>query len=336
MRGRGALRLLTLTALVLLNACGSSDGTPATAEEAEQAPSAEAILERGPGVEAISLLGEDLRAPVQSAEAAEVRARQLAEAEATLAADSTNVENWIWAGRRQAYPGEFRRAIATYTAALERFPDEPRLLRHRGHRYVTVREFDRAIADFERAAELVAGRPDEVEPDGQPNARGIPTSTLQFNIWYHLGLAHYLKGDWEAALQAYRQCMEVSASDDSIVATAHWLYMTLRRLAMDEEAQRFLDGLPETTDVIESMAYEDLLELYRGNTTPEELIGDLGAGATLTGTTSAYGAANWYLYTGEESQAFELFERILEGRDAQWGAFGFIAAEAEVANTARS
>ena len=335
MRGRGALRLLTLTALVFLNACGPRAATPDASSGAEE-PSGEASRALAPGVEAISLLGEELRAPTQSAEAAELRAQQLAEAEADLAADSSDVENWIWVGRRQAYPGQFRKAIATYSAALERFPDEPRLLRHRGHRYVTVREFDLAIADFERAAELVAGQPDEIEPDGQPNARGIPTSTLQFNIWYHLGLAHYLKGDWEAALQAYRQCMEVSASDDSIVATAHWLYMTLRRLGRDEEAQRFLESLPQTPDVIESMAYEDLLELYRGNLTPEALIGDLGTGATLTGTTSAYGVANWYLYNDEESRAFELIERILEGQEAQWGAFGFIAAEAEVASTARS
>ena len=55
---------------------------------------------------------------------------------------------------------------------------------------MTVRELDNAIADFERATELTEGQPDEVDPDGLPNALGIPTSTLQFNIWYHLALAH--------------------------------------------------------------------------------------------------------------------------------------------------
>ena len=53
-------------------------------------------------------------------------------------------------------------------------------------------------------AELTSGLPDEVEPDGLPNAQNIPTGTLQFNIFYHLGLAHYLKGDLAAALDAYR------------------------------------------------------------------------------------------------------------------------------------
>ena len=47
---------------------------------------------------------------------------------------------------------------------------------------------------------LVAAKPDEVEPDGAPNARGIPRSTLQSNIWYHLGLAQYLAGDFDGIL----------------------------------------------------------------------------------------------------------------------------------------
>ena len=61
------------------------------------------------------------------------------------------------------------------------------MYRHRGHRYITVAQFDRAIADFEKAVALIKGTPDEIEPDGAPNPTGKPRSTLHFNIWYHLG-----------------------------------------------------------------------------------------------------------------------------------------------------
>src|SRR5690606_11371298 len=107
-------------------------------------------------------------------------------------------------------------------------------------RYLTVREPDRAIADFEQGVALTRGEPDQVEPDGLPNARGIPTSTLQFNLWYHLGLAHYVKGDLDAALDAYRACLDVSVHPDSVVATSYWLYLTLRRLGRDTEAAEVL------------------------------------------------------------------------------------------------
>ena len=91
------------------------------------------------------------------------------------------------------------------------------------------------IADLERAAELVRGEPDEIEPDGAPNRYNVPRTTLQFNIHYHLGLARYLKGDFEGALDAYRACMDVATNDDMIVAVADWMYMTLRRLGRDQE-----------------------------------------------------------------------------------------------------
>ena len=45
--------------------------------------------------------------------------------------------------------------------------------------------------------------------------------------------------------------------------------------------------------------------------------------------TQGYGVGNWYLYNGDEDRALEIFERIIEG--TSWAAFGYIAAEAEVA-----
>src|SRR6185503_16233627 len=129
-------------------------------------------------------------------EAKHTEARKNAEAEPTA-------DNLIWLGRRIAYLGHYKDAIKVFTEGAEKFPDDARFLRHRGHRLITLRCFDLAIADFNRAAKLTKGKPDQIELDGLPNARNIPTSTLQSNIWYHLGLAHYLKGDFKAALKAY-------------------------------------------------------------------------------------------------------------------------------------
>jgi tetratricopeptide (TPR) repeat protein len=104
-----------------------------------------------------------------------------------------------------------RDAIEAYTRGIARHPAEARLYRHRGHRYITTRKFDEAIADLKRAATLVAGKPDEIEPDGAPNKAGIPRSTLQSNSWYHLGLAQDLRGDFQAALASYREGMRCRA-----------------------------------------------------------------------------------------------------------------------------
>lgn len=285
------------------------------------------------GAQAVSFLGEPLHPPELPDEVKTSRETELEAALADLERDPEGAEPLIWAGRRYAYLGEYRQAIQIFSLGTDFHPEDARFYRHRGHRYITVRELDGAIADLRRAAELVEGVPDEVEPDGQPNPRGVPTSTLQFNIWYHLGLAHYLKGELEAAAEAYRRCMEVSEHPDSRVATAHWWYMTLRRLGRDQEARDLVAGMDLEAlapEVIESGAYLDLLRLYAGSGEGAQGVVPAFEPATLEGATFGYGVGNFHLYNGRTDQAREIFEGIVGARD-QWASFGYIAAEADLA-----
>jgi tetratricopeptide (TPR) repeat protein len=281
-----------------------------------------------PGAEAVSLLGTPLRSTPPEGEGGERMRRQLDEARAAYEASPESADAAIWLGRRTAYLGRYRDAIAIFTEAIARHPDDARLYRHRGHRLITVRRLDSAIADLERAASLVRGRADEVEPDGLPNARNVPTSTLQSNIWYHLGLAHYLMGDFERALGAYRACMEVSRNPDMLVATSHWLYMTLRRLGRDHEAAEVLEPIRRDMDIIENGSYHRLLLMYRGELPADSLL-PAGELRGLDDVTTAYGVGNWHLYNGRRDEGQRIFRAIVAGD--QWAAFGHIAAEAELA-----
>ena len=249
-------------------------------------------------------------------------ARKNAETEASA-------DNLIWLGRRTAYLGHYKQAIKIFTDGAEKFPDDARFPRHRGHRFITLRCFDLAIRDLKRAAKLVKGKPDEIEPDGLPNARNIPTSTLQSNIWYHLGLAHYLKGDFKAALNAYREAMKVSKNPDMLVATTHWLYMTLRRLGRTKEANDAVAAIKPDLDVIENGDYYKLIRLYQGKVTAADLLKEIsGAANSLSNASVGYGLGNWMLYNGQRSEAENIFRQIILGN--QWASFGYIAAEAEL------
>ncbi|MBW3534825.1 MAG: hypothetical protein KY453_06335 [Gemmatimonadetes bacterium] len=330
-------RLLLLLVLVLVpGACAPGENASAAGGAAADATDVDDPRASLPeGAEAISLTGAVLRAPDQPPEVRAAYEANLAAAEADLAAAPDDVEARIWVGRRLGYLARYRDAIDAFGAAMDIAPDDARLYRHRGHRYITVRELEKAEADLRRAAELERGQPDEVEPDGLPNERGIPTSTLQGNIWYHLGLAHYLQGELEQALLAYREGMEVADHDDMRVATAYWLVNTLLRLGMEERADSVLAEIHDDMDVIESTAYMDVLRLHKGETTSEELLGPGGEDATLQGTTTAYGVGNWHFVNGRREQAYRLWERMMEG-DSQWAAFGYIAAEAELARAGRT
>lgn len=283
--------------------------------------------EDGRRAEALSLLGQPLYP--MSFTPAQIAAldSQLAVARAAFEANPNNEDNIIWYGRRTAYQSRYRDAIAIYSDGLRRFPESYKLLRHRGHRYISVREFDNAIADLRRASELIRGVPDEIEPDGQPNRLNIPTSTSHFNIWYHLGLAYYLRGDFESALDAYRHCLRFSTNPDALVATTDWLYMTLRRLGRETEAVAALAPISEDLQIIENHAYFNRLLLYKGLKSADSLL-HADSDDALQVATYGYGIGNWYLYNGEREKATAIFRKVIEGRF--WPAFGYIAAEAEL------
>lgn len=301
-------------------ACGGSEpaAEPPAAAPAE-APAAE--------VEATSLLGTPLVRVTDFPNREQLDAN-LAAAEAELAANPDSVDALIWLGRRQAYLWRYRDALDTFSRAVERFPEDPRVYRHRGHRHITLRNFDAAVADFEKAASLFAGQPDEIEPDGQPNALNQPLSTLQFNVWYHLALAHYLNGDYEEAAKAYEECMKVSTNDDLLVATSDWYWMTLMRLDRKAEADKILARITPEMNIVENGSYHRRLLMYKGLETPEALL-DTTTADDLTIATQGYGVGNWYYVTGDTAKAREIFEKVVSGRS--WSAFGYIAAEADLA-----
>jgi hypothetical protein len=67
--------------------------------------------------------------------------------------------------------------------------------------------------------------------------------------------------------------------------------------------------------------------MYRGELAADSLLA--GGADPLTVATQGYGVGNWYLYNGDRARAMQVFRRVVAG--GNWGAFGYIAAEAELA-----
>ena len=65
--------------------------------------------------------------------------------------------------------------------------------------------------------------------------------------------------------------MQHSKNADMQVATAHWQYMTLRRLNRTEEAKKVLEPITATMDVFENASYHKLLLMYKGETAADAL-----------------------------------------------------------------
>jgi tetratricopeptide (TPR) repeat protein len=273
----------------------------------------------------ISLLGDTLKTEIDSLPPA--LASRIDSLSALSLEGDQLVDSYVWEARKTAYTGDYRTALTQLSSAIIEFPNEPQLYRHRGHRYITLREFDLAIRDFQIAARLFEGKEDITEMDGLPNAQNIPLSSLQTNTWYHLGLAHYLKAEYDLANQAYLKGLEVADNNDMRVAFWYWQYMAMRKAGHDMEAGKMLEQVSPGMEMIENTSYHELLMVFKGVFTPDELLG--AENSELDNSTLGYGLGFWHHINGRTERAEQIWQDVYDS--GNWAAFGFIASEAELA-----
>jgi tetratricopeptide (TPR) repeat protein len=228
----------------------------------------------------------------------------IARAESALAADPKNVDRIIALGVAQSGARQFREAIATFTRGLQIAPDDALLYRWRGHRYLSLREFDRALEDLTKGARL--------------------DSTI-YGIWYHLGIVRFARGDFAAAADAFTRAQPRAPDAAELAGATDWLWMSLSRAGRGKDAQAMLDRHPDSLPV--TNAYSQRLKLYRGHTSPDLLFTPADT-ADIQVATLSYGLGDWYLVRGDTARARAWFERSI--RSGGWPAFGFIISEVEL------
>lgn len=279
----------------------------------------------------VSLLGTSYFEPTRSEKIQARLDSNLRVAKANWEADPSE-ENYIWYGRRLGYLSRFQEAVDVFSQGLEKFPSSVKLYRHRGHRYISLRKIDLAIEDLVKAKATMPEFPLEIEPDGVPNAINTPLSSTQFNVYYHLALAFYLQGDFATAEQVYLECVKASDNDDLMVAAVDWLYMAYRRDGKEDMAKSILENVTDSMKIVENDSYFKRCLMYQGKLSPDSVLHVTSSDpeqADLAFATQGYGVGNWYLYNGDTAKANTIFEQVVSGK--YFGAFGFIAAEAELA-----
>lgn len=233
------------------------------------------------------------------------------EIEVKLEDDPENPELWMEKGLQLSKQMLFREAVESYSMGLSYAPFHALLYRHRGHRLISTMRFHEAALDFELSSRL---------------------DPKNWDTWYHLGLAYYLLKDFARAESAYKRCLDLTNSEDLLVAIVDWYWMTLMRLGKKDEADKMLDLVTEDTDPGENISYKKRVLMYKGIIEPEELIEFEGADfPDLEMATQGYGLANYYYLMGKKTEAKELYEKILE-HDKVWSAFGYLAAIVDYEN----
>ena len=234
----------------------------------------------------------------------------IARARKALDADPRNVQRFIQLGIAQSGARQMREAVQTFSNALAIAPNDPMLYRWRGHRHISVRDFDGAMADL---------------------TRGYGLDSSNFGILYHLGVLRFVRGDFNAAADAFARAQTRAPDGGELAGSTDWLWMSLMRAGRASEAAAMLARRPDTLPA--TNAYVSRLRLYRGETGPEPLLTPTDTSDVNVATLS-FGLGNWYLLKGDIARAREQFRRSI--RSGGWPAFGFIASEAELARMVRT
>ncbi|MGY6662882.1 MAG: hypothetical protein ACXIVO_11235 [Glycocaulis sp.] len=305
-------------------------GTAASAQEIPQ----------GTSYQTESLLGERLY--TRSAETMNLAdpsafERATIEAHAAYVADM-NPDTATWYGRMLSYQGYFREAIEVYDAAIERFPENAKLRRHRAHRYFTLRDFDASIAEGLRAAELYENMPLEREllgPDYFPSTPDV----VQFYLYYHLGQAYFAANQYREAARWFNRSHEVAVGVDdavSITAAVYWEYISLARAGDFFAARELLDSytftLEDLSENIESNFYFDGIQLFKGERDFDTFFSDEDTGmafsnASAAASSTAFTLANYLLLQGHRDEAKAWYRRSINVDG--WSFFARIQAEAD-------
>lgn len=250
----------------------------------------------------------------------------IAAADLALAKGPASADLLLAAARARDAVLRFSESLPLYTRGMDEYPGDVRFPRYRGHRFLSTRKFDFAIADLKRAAEI---------------------APVSFDVSYHLGLAYYLRGDYNHAAREYQRCLNLAAQpkpqfmrgmpadwrpcqaldDNARVAITEWAWRANRRAGKPEEAERLLSTITASMKVTDNQSYYRTLLLYKGLRTEADLLAAPPEANSVA--TVSYGVGLWHWLAGRKEPACAAWERAVSGDN--WSAFGFIAAETELA-----
>lgn len=279
-----------------------------------------------------SLLGSWLYAPEKTGKEKDEAEWRLAAAKTALDVAPDDKDKVIWYGRMLAAANHFKDSEQFFESAVKRFPEDSRMYRHLGHRQITLRRFDDAIATLRKGAELAKNEPDSPEPSSKPG--GATLDTAHQNIYYHLGVACFMKGDYPSAESAFAECHRLAANPDSLCSATHWLFMALERQGKHDAAKALLEKITPDLVVLENHAYHDLCRLYRGELDGEKHFAELDP-KSVDYPTFGFGYANLELTSGHREHGLELCRTIVSNSTEVWMAFGCMGCEAELARVGK-
>jgi protein O-GlcNAc transferase len=210
--------------------------------------------------------------------------------------DTMDAEDHRAQAERLAQAGEYEQAIGEYEAVLQAEPDDVSALIGLGAAYREQGRVDEALAQFQRAAEILPEDPgihsslaglhfqkgnDYAQSSAYDQAIAEYEAVLEVepehvSAMTNLGVVYYMTGQWDQAIAAYDSALGIAPADADIHSNLGAAYVQLGQL--DQALDEF-----STAVTLEP----DLLQAH-------------------------FGLGVVYLQLGRNQEALEAFERFME------------------------
>ena len=262
-------------------------------------------------IQGTSLLGKPLLSTKLSYKKDSARINNYFIAEKQYDQHPNNPESLLLKGEEMAGLGGYKKAITIFSQGIPKFPTDARFYEHRGNRYLSLREYHHALADFNKGLGLIQGN------------KTASKSDLQSNLQYQRGLTLYLQNKLESAEKAFTNSLNTASNNDMRVASTHWLFMVLMRSGKTIEAQKILEPINKELKLVKNDTYHKIVLFYKEEISVSELLNHNPNEAKL------YALANWASYKNQNATALEHFNKIVN--TGEWTSIAYLAAEADLA-----
>ncbi len=199
----------------------------------------------------------------------------------------------------------YRDAIAVYTEAIAMNPEDPEAYRQRAARHIATMQPERAISDLKFC---------------------LPLSMEKSDIYYRMGIARYLAGQYLEAMDAEQKAFP-GFDDEMGVAAMFWHTAAAWKAGTEPT---LLKHYRQDMEVGHHTAYHFSMGLAAGETMLEQALERISKEKSdLEYSIMGYGAAMFAEAAGKNDIAKSLLEAVVK-RDGFWISYGYLAAWNEV------
>ncbi len=202
---------------------------------------------------------------------------------------------------------KYAEAIGACTESLRLRPDRAEVLRDRGHYHLNLGQVEPALSDLQRAVAIA------------PRDRGV---------YYHLGLAYYLMGDFANAAKTYEGCVANAGDEAFRIECQAWLLPSLLRAGRRDDGRKLLSAVTVAAMEGHPGNYLDRIGLFKGTRSEAEVAATMSAEGPASEAAVGYSIGVWHLLNGRTARAREYFNRAIASHYTQ--AWGYRAAEADL------